>query len=416
MLNRINIFLKGELFKNSSIYFITTFISKILPFILLPFMTKYLNPHEYGVFATYYMYISFSLLIFGCELNRYLEVYYFKVSKKEFERYLSTVFSFVCIFSILGFILYSIIFLFIDSVDIGYYWFIIIPLLCILKFIVGINDVLLRNEEKAILYAKYIIFEILIYTLVSIVLAWLYYSWTSKAYGFVVSIVVLAVFSLIRLRKYYNLSFVFDKYILKKAFIYSLPCMFGLNLANILVANSDKIILLHFYDNSVVGILAIALVFASIVGFVTDSLMKAWIPIFYTKLQKKDKNVDKNCLYIFVFLSIVSVFTIFILMYIMRYMIDEKYYDAIDIMPYIAISYIFRIYSQILSNYINFYSITKAFYYDILIAFFINLIVAYLLVDYFGIIGMAISINLFFIFKSIVYKVVLFNFNKRKLN
>ena len=416
MLNRINIFLKGELFKNSSIYFITTFISKILPFILLPFMTKYLNPHEYGVFATYYMYISFSLLIFGCELNRYLEVYYFKVSKKEFERYLSTVFSFVCIFSILGFILYSIIFLFIDSVDIGYYWFIIIPLLCILKFIVGINDVLLRNEEKAILYAKYIIFEILIYTLVSIVLAWLYYSWTSKAYGFVVSIVVLAVFSLIRLRKYYNLSFVFDKYILKKAFIYSLPCMFGLNLANILVANSDKIILLHFYDHSVVGILAIALVFASIVGFVTDSLMKAWIPIFYTKLQKKDKNVDKNCLYIFVFLSIVSVFTIFILMYIMRYMIDEKYYDAIDIMPYIAISYIFRIYSQILSNYINFYSITKAFYYDILIAFFINLIVAYLLVDYFGIIGMAISINLFFIFKSIVYKVVLFNFNKRKLN
>ena len=394
---KIKQFFTSKLFKNSSIYFLITFASKIIPFFILPLMTKYLSPEQYGIAAMYQMYMVMILLIVGFELNRYLDVYYFKVSKKEFEKYLSTIISVVFISSLFFTTVVLFFSLFIEIPNINYYWIGILPIVVMIKFIYGINDNLLRNEEKPILYGKYTIGETVFISLISLLLAYCYHDWTSKAYGFVITIIVLGFFSYRRLRQEYNLQFFIDSSILKKAIIYSMPFVFGLNLANIIFANSDKIILLHFYDYTVVGIFTVALVFASIVGFVTDSFMKAWIPTFYKKLHSDDKTIDQQSLYVFIGLAMLSIVTIFVLMYIMKYMIDEKYYDAIEIMPYIGMAYVFRIAEQLLLQYINFYEKTTKLYFVIIIAILSCVFSAYFLVDLYGIIGMAYSISLFYI-------------------
>lgn len=397
-------FFKSNLFRNGSIYFIITFVSKIIPFMIIPLMTKYLTPKEYGVSAIYQMYIVLFGLVIGFELNRYLEIYYFKVSSDKFKDYISTIISAVFIFAFIVFFISFIIMNYIITIsNISFIWIVIIPFIIIFKFIFTINDSLLRNEENPIVYGKYTILEALIYSLGSLLLAYLFHNWTSKAYSFILTMIILGTSSYIRLRKFYNIKFSIDKQILKKALLYSAPFVFGLNLANIIFSNSDKIILLHFYNYKIVGIFAVAFVFASITGFVTDSFMKAWIPIFYKKLKNNDKNVNKESFLIFISLGIITIIVIFILKIIMPYMIDIKYSNAIEIMPYIAVAYIFRIGEQLLLYYINFYEITNSLYGIIVLTIFSNIICAYFFVQEYGIIGMAIAINMFFILKIIYY-------------
>jgi len=403
MLTKSKQLLTSKLFKNTSLYFTITFIGKIIPFALVPFMTKYLAPDQYGIAATYQMYIVLFLLIIGFELNRYLDVYYFKVSSEEFQKYLSTIFSIVLLIGIVVQFINLILMQFIDIEGIDTMWMLFIPIFVLFKFLSVINSSLLRNEENPILYGKYTVSETLIYTLLSLLLAWMYHEWTSRASGLITSMVILGIFSYYRLKNRYNLRVYIDKTIVKKAFIYSTPFVFGLNLANIIFANSDKIILKYFYDYSVVGVFAVALVFSAIVGFVTDSFMKAWVPVFYRKLQNNDKDVDRYSFYIFIGLGIVSAVTIVVLTYIMPYMIDEKYHNAIDIMPYIAVGYILRVGEQLLLYYINFYEKTNVLYGVVILTILSSIICAYFLVKSFGVIGMAISINLFFIFKIIYY-------------
>jgi len=397
MINKTKYFLKSNLFKNSSIYFIVTFMGKIIPFIIIPLMTVYLTPKEYGIAATYQMYVVLFGLIIGFELNRYLDVYYFKVPKEEFKKYLSTILSVVLLSSLAVFGITTIVMNFITVPSISFFWIATIPLIIMFKFTFMINDGLLRNEENPIAYGKYTITETLISSLVALGLAYFLHSWTSKAYSFIVAMIVLGGFSYFRLKKEYDIKFYINRDILKKAVIFSTPFVFGLNLANIIYANSDKVILLHFYDYTVVGVFAIALVFASITGFVTDSFMKAWVPIFYKKLKNNDKKVDKQSFYIFIGLGIVSLFTIYILTIIMPYMIDAKYYDALDIMPYIAVAYILRVGDQLLLQYINYYEKTFVLYAIIIIAIMSCIVFAYFFVDIYGIIGMAFAINLFYI-------------------
>jgi O-antigen/teichoic acid export membrane protein len=131
--------------------------------------------------------------------------------------------------------------------------------------------------------------------------------------------------------------------------------------------------------------------------------MKAWTPIFYRKLQNKDFSVDKQSLIIFVLLALVSVVSIAIVRLIMPYMIDENYYQAIGIMPYIAVLFIIRNGEQLLLFYINFYGKTGVLYLVLLLTIFSSVICAYFLVKAYGMIGMAISMNLFIIFKLAYY-------------
>jgi len=415
-LNRIILKLRqlftSVLFKNTSLYFTISFISKIIPFMILPLMTRYLPPLEYGIAATYQMYFMLFSLLIGFELNRYLDIYYFKVSKEEFEKYLSTVLSVVLVSSLVCFIITTFMTQFISLDVISFVWIAIIPLIVIFKFTFTINDSLYRNEENPIGYGRYTIAETLIQSLGALFLAYMFHSWTSKAYSFVLVMVLLGGLSYFRLKKQYSLKFYINKDILKKAIIYSAPFVFGLNLANVIFANSDKVILKYFYDYKVVGIYAIAFAFASITGFVTDSFMKAWVPVFYKKLQNNDKNVDRESFYIFIGLSLVSIVTIYILKIIMPYMIDIKYHDAIEIMPYIAIAYIFRLSEQLLLYYINFYERTNVLYVVVILTVLSSVVFAVLLVEKYGIIGMAISVNLFFIFKTIYYFNVLYKIRR----
>ena len=394
---------RNKLLQNTFLYFGVTFVGKIIPFLIVPYMTAFLTPDQFGLAATYVMYISFFLLIIGFELNRYVDVNYFKVSGEEFSRNLSTVISVVFLSSAMILVITILSTRFINFSEISALWICLIPAAVFLKFINILNINLLRNEDNAKLYGVFSIFETLTYSGLSLLLAWIYHQWTSKGAALIVAMCVFGVFGFIRLQRKYGITLSIDKKVVRKAIKYSIPYVFGLNLANIIFLNSDKIILKYFYDYSTVGIFVVAFTFASIVGFVTDSFMKAWTPIFYRKLQNQDSSVDYQSVIICISLGLVSIVSIVVVRFIMPYMIDENYYEAISIMPYIAVLFIPRVAEQLLLFYINFFERTNVLYGVVILAIISSVLAAYFLVETYGVIGMAISMNLFIIFKVVYY-------------
>ncbi len=398
----INLY-RNKLLQNTFLYFVVTFVGKIIPFLIIPYMTAFLTPDQFGLAATYAMYVSFFLLIIGFELNRFIDVNYFKVSEEEFSVNLSTVVSVVLLSSVMILVLTIFITRFVNFPEINSVWICLIPAAVFLKFVNILNINLLRNEDNAKLYGVFSISETLTYSGLSLILAWLYHSWTSKGAALIVAMCVFGAFGFIRLYRKYGIIFSIDKKVVQKAIKYSIPYVFGLNLANIIFLNSDKIILKYFYDYSTVGIFVVAFTFASIVGFVTDSFMKAWTPIFYRKLQDQDPSVDYQSVIVCISLGLVSIVSIGLVYLVMPYMIDEKYYEAISIMPYIAVLFIPRVAEQLLLFYINFFERTNVLYGVVILAIISSVFAAYFLVEIYGVIGMAISMNLFIIFKLAYY-------------
>lgn len=57
-------FLTSSLFKNSSIYIITDGISQAIPFLLLPLISHYLSPADYGIITNFN--VLFAILSIIC--------------------------------------------------------------------------------------------------------------------------------------------------------------------------------------------------------------------------------------------------------------------------------------------------------------------------------------------------------------
>lgn len=100
---------------NSAIYIGFDVLNKAIPFLLLPIMTKYLSPTEYGILAAYQALVAFFIIVISLDTHSGLGVNYYKLSQDELKKYISAIISISLISSILMFFIVIILKLTIES-------------------------------------------------------------------------------------------------------------------------------------------------------------------------------------------------------------------------------------------------------------------------------------------------------------
>lgn len=75
--------------RNTVIYALGGFLQEAVPFLMLPILTRYLTPHDYGVTATFMVVFSVCFVFVGLSLQGALAVNYFKRPPEERPSYLS---------------------------------------------------------------------------------------------------------------------------------------------------------------------------------------------------------------------------------------------------------------------------------------------------------------------------------------
>ena len=72
-----------QVIKSSIIYLGSSILNKAIPFLLLPMLTKYLSPEEYGVLSIFQLMISFFTAFVGMAIHTNVSKNFFKYSKNQ---------------------------------------------------------------------------------------------------------------------------------------------------------------------------------------------------------------------------------------------------------------------------------------------------------------------------------------------
>ncbi|MCG9575937.1 oligosaccharide flippase family protein [Vibrio tubiashii] len=327
--------MKRGLVGNSFIYLFSNILNAAIPFLLLPILTRILDPEGYGMVTMFTMTVTILGAFVGLSVNGAVSVKYFKLSHKELSEYVTSAF----LVLISSFILISFVVLLLGDLVSKYIllskeWILIALLASMLTFVINIRLVLLQVRQKAV---KYGIFQIS-YTLTNIILSLciLYYynnSWEGRVSGIFIASVIFSVISVFFLLKNsdvgFNIKLCFVKDILK----FGIP-LIPHAISAIVLVMVDRIIIATLLGDHAVGIYTVGLQLAMGMAIIADAFVKAYGPWIYKLLSREDKQsrqiVVGATYVVFLMFTIIVIPAYLTLNLIFEYLIGEEYHSTMQ--------------------------------------------------------------------------------------
>lgn len=367
-----------NLVKNSIIFMIGNFSSKILIFFLLPLYTHYLNPAEYGEFDIYINILSMLYCFVSLQsieiIYRFIQDAYDDLSKSE-------VISNSLFITVIGILIFSIGMIFI-KIWTGFPYAYIFILYTTWNIIAQFCQQCIRGMNRSALYsitgvlstfiqvASNVLF-IVVFQLGAISLLWAH-----VITYFFISLIILAKFNVFKYFNYrsINLRIIFDQLRYSVPLMPNALCLWG-------ISSLGRYLLLFFYTTTEVGVLVFATKFSQLLGVVNSVFFMAWQQSAITEYNSSDKNQFASSIFNkFLLLQISAVAVFFPIIKILVFTImGEAYRIAWPYIPLFFIGIMFNAYANFVS--MGFYGAKKTN--TVFIASFVA-IALYFLLGYFG--------------------------------
>lgn len=278
-----------KLFRNAGIYTIGHILNAAIPFLLMPVLTRYLSPEDYGVTAMLTVLMGIYTPFVGINLPGFVSVAYFK-KNLNFSLVISTAFGLLMV-SLLIAIIVTIIGRDIIS-DLAQFpsdWLWVVILLCFTNFFIMV----LQNIQQVKGYAKeYTIIQLgqtsinLLLSLCFVVLFamnWQGRIWAQVLTGIVFMLVAARLLYSWRLLKW---QFSFDY--MHKSLAFGLP-LIPHALCGFFVLAADRLFISNMVGLSEVGIFSVGFSLGQAIELLGTSFNKAFSPWLYGKLKDLDE-------------------------------------------------------------------------------------------------------------------------------
>ena len=399
-----------KLSSNIIIYGATNGIRSLVPFIMLPILTAYLNAGDYGILSLIEVSILFLAPFITLNINSAINVEYFRLSKNDLRNYVSNALLLSLGASILFFVLTGLlkdkisIFLGIDSTLVVW-----LPIFALLRVVSSIVLGLYQVSEQPIKYATYTISQTLIDFLLSYVLVVIYkYGYIGRLEGVYVAFFMATLYGLWLLyRNGYisrHINFSYSKEILS----YGIPLIPHI-IGGVILAMSDRYFISYFINNEAVGYYSVAYQIASLMLLLSVSVNQAWMPMLYKLLgnyKKNQNNILKITLYLMVMYTMFGILIYLFSDLIFSLFVDEAFYSAKVFFPYLLIGFVFQSYYYLFTNYLFFYKKTVLLAKLTFFSALLNIILNYFFVVKYGAIGVAYATAITYVlYFFIVFKI-----------
>ncbi len=385
---------KNKLFTNTLIITISTVFNKGINFFILPVLTYYLTKEDYGYLGLIMSIVTISTVYMGLFPSSFLMVKYSVYGKEQISRYMSN------IFIILAFTFFLVFFvlillqdhLFSDFQD-GFFLIAMISLYTLFQVIFNIFNTIIQLEKNAIKYAIFqFIFVVSSISVALLLIIQLHWGWKGKFYAELTVLLLLALYAFYYFVKNEYLVFDLDREKLNELFAYLFPMSFHV-VGLFIIGTIDKIFLAKYMNLEAVGIYAVAMTMAVIVNIVYDSVMKAWSPFFYEKINHGQTEDMRFIIKIVLLFNVaVVIFTILYLLlfpYVFSIMIDEKFNDAMLYIPILVIGFGIEGMRKPLVGFLAHANKVKTLGAVTLVTAIINIILNIVLIQEYGIYGAA---------------------------
>ena len=393
--------------KNSYIYFLSSIISKISPFLILPFLTSYLEPNAFGRLSIFLVINTFYLLFVGMGMQNNIEKNFSKKNKFHTATIVGNIF-YIIISTTIFYSLITFIFTILvkEFFSIPTSYLLICPIIACFNATSQICLTILRSQERSYVFSLFEISNAIIVTVITLYfLIYLDAGWLSQIIGILFSSFFLFISSIIYLSYQNYFRLVLNKSKIKKIIKFSLPIIPHV-LGGILINLSDRFFIEKILGLESLAIYSVAYSFGVILSIFSDAFMKAWNPWFYESLKKAvfgRKILIVKLTYFYLIITFVLAYLIsLVCKNILPFIIDIKYLKASDYIWWITLGFAFQAFHKVFVPYVMFINKTKFLAYSTTTAAIINLLFNYFFIINFGLVGAAYSTSLAFIISGLM--------------
>ena len=338
--------LKGNIFKGFAIYLGSSLINKAIPFLLLPVLTQYLSPEEYGILAIYQVMITFVMPLTGMNMQNNITRNFFSESKEYIAKITFNLLVVLTVASVIVVLLVSI-YLYAGGkhFSIPERWIYALPIIAYMGMLSNFNLTILRNNKKAIEYGFFEIIKTILELSTTIVLIVIYsFDWEGRATGILVSSFIIGLISIFRICQNGYLFFEIDFSYIKQILKISLP-LIPHALGAVILTLGDRIFIDQMVSTKELGIYTVGYQFGMIMTLVSTAFNKTWSPWLYellaeNKEDNKNKIVKATYLVSLGFVVLALVITV-ISYYLLPFMTSVEYHEAFVYVIWIALGYAF---------------------------------------------------------------------------
>ncbi len=351
--SQIKSFGSSTLVKNSLVYVITDGINKAIPFILLPFISRFLTPADYGIVSNYNVYIQIlSVFVYLCTAG-IIPVMFFKVDHENLKKVISNMI-FINTAA-------TIFFLMLSMIEYGYVnnYFslpLIIQLVGIVSVwfssITNINLILWRCEEKPLKFGAYQISQTLLNAVSTILFVMiLLWGWQGRVWSMMISCILMGFVSIYILKANDYVAFTIDRKSVKTVLAFSIP-LIPHALSFWFKSGTDKILLTSLCGLTENGLYSVAMTWGAVVSLFLVAYNNSYSPYLYKKLAKFDKDKDGTLkeqyqLVKVIWISFVTTLLLVGVIYVVSYYLTviiypPSYYGSLEYLAMVMISQAFN--------------------------------------------------------------------------
>lgn len=382
--------------RNAVIYLGSSVVNKAAPFLLLPLITRFLTPAEFGALSLFLVINGLFYAVVGMGIHTNISKNFFASSRSELAVLIGNIFfvlvgaSALILMLCLGVALTTDQFFSMPSE----LW-LAFPILSFMMMVNTINLTLLRNEGRAYVYAGFEVCNTLLGLGVTVLLLVGFdYGWYSQVLGLIVANAVFFVVAILYIRRRSYLNFVLRRDVVRSILQLSLPLIPHV-LGGVVIAVGDRIFIERMVGLEAVALYSIGYSFGMVVGLFTDAFVKAWTPWFFKVLQKPTDAVKRDVVR-YTYAYFIGVFALagmiaFAAIFILPFIVHESFTGAADYIFWVSMGCAVQGIYKMFFPYIVHLNKTSFLAVSTVLSAFTNLILNYFFILHFGAIGAAYS-------------------------
>lgn len=394
----------SKLFRSAGIYTIANGINSAIPFFLLPILTRYLSPKDYGIISMFSILVYFLKPFIGINSDAAFKRQWFEQKDIDIKSYASNCF----IIFISSSIIVSIFFLLlsnqisrITAFPAEYFWVILIYALG--NYITNFILVVWQVKNKPIKFSTFKVLLTLINTSLSIwFVVGLNLGWEGRIFAGLISIILFSILATILIIKNDLLQLSINIDYIGRALKYGLPLL-PHTLSTIIITLTDRIFITNMVDISTTGIYVIGYKIGSIISILSLSFDSAFGPWIYEKLKNPSEQTKRSIIkfsyWYFVAIILLALFLGFLSPYFLSFYIGSEFKGSSIFVIWISLGYSFNGMYLVVSKYIFYSYKTYILSWISILTAVLNVILNYFFVSAHGGLGAAYATTLTYLIK-----------------
>ncbi|WLR44323.1 flippase [Bacillus carboniphilus] len=363
-----------------------------IPFLLLPVLTRYLSPEEFGVYSMFKVFVGLVFSVIGIGINGAITRMYYEKDDIDFPSYIGNSVILVTISTTIIFLLFAVAPDFISSISSlpnSWIWLIIVTSYG--KVLFQLILVVWQVKFRPISFGLFQVSQTVINFAISLVFVIsLYMGWKGPILAEAISFGLFGLFSLLFLRKNKSLSFNLNKQYMKHALKFGIPLIPHV-LGMYIITASDRFFINNMVGVYEVGIYATGYQVGMILMILQDSFNKAWVPWLFERLKENDFEFKRKIVKITYVYFVTILFIAFILSllspWLLSFLVGEEYRNASVYIAWLAFGYAFNGMYKMVTNYIFYVEKTIYLAYVTGVTAIINIGLNFLLIKMNGAVG-----------------------------